>query len=560
MEKVWLKNYPQGVPAEIDPNVYSSIPDMLEKNCRRYADKYAFSNLGTHITYRELDELSKQFAAYLQSCLGLKKGDRVAIILPNVLQYPIAMFGILRAGLTCVNVNPLYTAPELAHQLKDSGANTCICLANFASVLEQALPETNVKHIIVTEVGDALGGLKSHIVNFVVKYVKKMVPAWNIPNAVSYREVMAKAKQQKFDPVIISPDDIAYLQYTGGTTGIAKGAILTHFNMVANILQCHVWVGTAVHEGQEVVMVALPMYHIFSLTICSLCFIDLGAHGVLITNPRDISNFIKELSKAKFSVFIGVNTLFNALLNNPKFASLDFSSLHLSVSGGMALQNAVAEKWRHVTGNRILEGYGLTEASPVVTINPVGIDYFTGSIGMPISSTDVKVCDEKGEELPLGEIGELWVKGPQVMRGYWEKESETKNVMTADGWLKTGDIVRIDQRGFVFMVDRKKDMIIVSGFNVYPNEVEDVIASHPGVLEVGVVGVPSEHSGEMVKAFIVKKDPHLTEKDILNFAHERLTRYKVPKIIEFRTTLPKSNVGKILRRQLREESKMHTPP
>lgn len=552
MEKIWLKSYPANVPAEINPQQFSSLVDLLEKNCQQYRDKPAFSNLGTSISYSDLETQSRHFATYLQQILELKKGARVAIMLPNILQYPIAMFGVLRAGLTAVNVNPLYTAPELAHQLKDSGAEAIVVLANFAGVLEKALPNTQVKHVIVTEIGDLMGLFKAQLVNFVIKYVKKMVPAWHIASVIPFKKVMTDGARVNFNKIKINAEDIAYLQYTGGTTGVAKGAMLTHGNMVANILQTVTFVSGAVREGQEIVIVALPLYHIFSLTICCLTFLELGGHGILITNPRDIPHFVKELSKVPFSVFVGVNTLYNALLNNAEFRKLDFSSLRLSVAGGMAMQRAVAERWQQLTGKFVLEGYGLTEASPVVSVNPINITIFTGSIGVPLPSTDVKICEEDDSEVPVGETGELWVKGPQVMKGYWQKEDETKHVLTADDWLKTGDIVRMDEKGFMYLVDRKKDMIIISGFNVYPNEVEDVIAAHPGVLEVGVIGVPSPQTGEAVKAYIVKKDPNLTEKDILDFMHTRLTRYKVPKIIEFRTELPKSNVGKILRRKLRD--------
>lgn len=552
MEKIWLKSYPPQIPAEINVDIYQSIVDMFEKSCERYQNAIAFSNLGSKMPYAELEKQSQIFAAFLQQRLGLKKGDRVAIMLPNILQYPVAMFGILRAGLIVVNVNPLYTATELAHQLQDCGAETIIVLANFANVLETALPQTNIKHVIVTEIGDLLGAIKGSLVNLVVKHIKKMVPAWHIPNAITFHQAMQQGQQVNFVKVDVRGDDIAYLQYTGGTTGTAKGAMLTHRNMVANVEQCLTWVAGGIELKEDTVIIALPLYHIFSLTICCLAFINVGGHGVLITNPRDIKGFIKELSKVPFNIFVGVNTLFNALMHNSEFAKLNFSHLKLNIAGGMAMQTAVAEKWEQMTGKPITEGYGLTEASPVVTINLVNVKKFSSSIGLPIPSTDVKICNENGEEVPMGDVGELFVKGPQVMLGYWQKEAETKNVLSADGWLETGDIVRMDDQGFIYIVDRKKDMIIVSGFNVYPNEVEDVIASHPGVLEVGVIGMPSEQTGEVVKAFIVKKDPNLTEQEILDYAHQKLTRYKVPKIVEFRSELPKSNVGKILRRKLRE--------
>lgn len=552
MEKFWLKNYPPGVPPTIDTNQYQSLVDMMENNFQRYATNIAFSNFGTSITYKELDEQSKQFAAFLQKDLNLTKGERVALMLPNILQYPIAMYGTLRAGLVVVNTNPLYTPPELIQQLNDSGASTIVVVANYAHVLEEALPHTQIKHVIVTQIGDRHSFWKQIIINSVVKYVKKLVPRWKISAAIRFNDALQRGKKYKFEKAKVAGEETAFLQYTGGTTGVPKGAVLTHSNMVANILQCIAWVWEKVKTNQEIVIIALPMYHIFSLTVCCLTFQEIGGQGVLITDPRDLNGFINELKKINFTVFVGVNTLFNGLLRRTEFAKLNFKNLRLSVAGGMAMQRMVAEHWLKVTGNYILEGYGLTEASPVVSINPTNIDFFTGSIGMPVPSTDVKVCDEKGKEVPIGEEGELYVKGPQVMKGYWHKEAETKLVLTEDGWLRTGDIVYFDENGLLYLVDRKKDMIIVSGFNVYPNEVEEVIAAHPGVLEVGVIGVPSEHSGELVKAFIVKKDPNLTKQSIMQFCHDKLTRYKIPKIIEFRESLPKSNIGKILRRKLKE--------
>lgn len=552
MEKFWLKNYPPGVPPTIDTNQYQSLVDMMENNFQRYATNIAFSNFGTSITYKELDEQSKQFAAFLQKDLNLTKGERVALMLPNILQYPIAMYGTLRAGLVVVNTNPLYTPPELIQQLNDSGASTIVVVANYAHVLEEALPHTQIKHVIVTQIGDRHSFWKQIIINSVVKYVKKLVPRWKISAAIRFNDALQRGKKYKFEKAKVTGEETAFLQYTGGTTGVPKGAVLTHSNMVANILQCIAWVWEKVKTNQEIVIIALPMYHIFSLTVCCLTFQEIGGQGVLITDPRDLNGFINELKKINFTVFVGVNTLFNGLLRRTEFAKLNFKNLRLSVAGGMAMQRMVAEHWLKVTGNYILEGYGLTEASPVVSINPTNIDFFTGSIGMPVPSTDVKVCDEKGKEVPIGEEGELYVKGPQVMKGYWHKEAETKLVLTEDGWLRTGDIVYFDENGLLYLVDRKKDMIIVSGFNVYPNEVEEVIAAHPGVLEVGVIGVPSEHSGELVKAFIVKKDPNLTKQSIMQFCHDKLTRYKIPKIIEFRESLPKSNIGKILRRKLKE--------
>lgn len=553
MEKIWLKSYPPEVPKEIDPDIYHSIPEMFFKSCDRFANNTAFTNMGTRLTYHELLKLTHDFASYLQNVLQLSKGERLAIMLPNLLQYPVVLFGALAAGLTIVNVNPLYTAPELVHQLSDSGATVIVALANFADMLEKALPSTQIKHVIVTEIGDLMGA-KGILINWAVKYVKKMVPKLNLASIIPFKQAMAEGRAQQFTPVKLTSGDIAFLQYTGGTTGTAKGAILTHRNMIANIEQCRAWVTSAVTEGKENVIIALPMYHIFSLTICCLAFITYGCCGVLITNPRDMKNFVKVLAKVPFNVMVGVNTLFNGLLHNPDFVRLNFSQLRLSVEGGMAMQRSVADKWRELTGNYILEGYGLTEASPVVTINPLHLDYFTGSIGLPIPSTEVKICDEEGREVLLGQEGELYVRGPQVMSGYWQKADETRQVLSPDGWLKTGDMVRMDDKGFLFLVDRKKDMIIVSGFNVYPNEVEEVLAAHPGILEVGVVGVADEHSGEVVKAFIVKKDPNLTAQSIIDYAHQHLTRYKVPKSIEFCAELPKSNVGKILRRKLRQLS------
>lgn len=551
-KEIWLKSYPPGVPAEINLQQCQSLADMLEANCETFRDNVAFSNFGTKITYGELEKRSGFFANFLQQELQLPKGERVALMLPNILQYPIAMFGILRAGLVVVNTNPLYTAPELSQQLNDSGATTVVVIANYAHVLQQALPNTAVKNVIVTQIGDMFNPIKASIANFIVRQVKKLVPDWQIENAISFKTALQKGRNLQFQKTEINGDDIAFLQYTGGTTGIPKGAILTHKNMVANIEQCVSWIGSQLTAEKEVVIVALPLYHIFSLTVCCLAFQKIGGHGVLITDPRDLNNFVKELKKVPFTVFVGVNTLFNALLHRTEFIKLNFKNLHLSVAGGMAMQKTIAELWQKVTGNFILEGYGLTEAAPVVSINPINIDHFTGSIGLPIPSTDVKICDDKGQELPLGDEGELYVKGPQVMRGYWRKQSETKLVLNEDGWLKTGDIAYMDEKGLLYLVDRKKDMIIVSGFNVYPNEIEEIIASHPGVLEVGVVGVPSEHSGEIVKAFIIKKDPNLTKQSIIQFCQERLTRYKIPKVIEFRNSLPKSNVGKILRRKLKE--------
>lgn len=552
MEKNWIESYEAGVPHEIDPDKYSSLVELFEQSCQQFADKPAFSNLGTTLTYRELEEKTRHFASYLQNTLKLNKGERVALMFPNLLQYPIALFGALRAGCVIVNVNPLYTPDELTHQLNDSGAQTILVLANFANTVEKALPNTQLKNIIVTEIGDCLPWVKKTLVNFVVKHVKKMVPSYHLPGCLHFNQVLSEGQQTEFKPVNLEKTDIAFLQYTGGTTGVAKGAILTHRNMVANLEQASAWFSSILETGAETIVTALPLYHIFSLTANCLTFMKIGSHNLLITNPRDIPNFIKEISSAKFTAITGVNTLFNALLHHPNFSKIDFSQLKLALAGGMALQKTVAEKWMKLTGKPVLEAFGMTETSPAVTINPVGMDIFNGSIGLPISSTEVKVIDDDGNELPLGESGELCVRGPQVMQGYWQRPDETAKVLDDSGWLKTGDIARIDDQGFVYLVDRKKDMILVSGFNVYPNEVEHVISTHPGVLEVGVVGENVEHSGERVVAYIVKKDPNLTKESVIAHCREHLTAYKVPKKINFRDELPKTNVGKILRRKLKD--------
>lgn len=551
MEKPWFASYPAGVPHDINPDEYRSLIDFFDRHLNENADREAFSNFGQSLSYGELYTLSGYFAAYLQHCLGLERGDRVAIMMPNLLQYTVALMGILRAGMVVVNVNPLYTAPEVVHQLQDAGAKVVVVVANFAATMAEALPQLPLlDHIIVTELGDMLGRFRGAFFNFALKHIKKMVPPWEIPDAIPFKTVLTEGALQPVSTVEIQPEDVAFLQYTGGTTGLAKGAILTHRNMVANVLQCSAWVSSIINRD-DIVVAALPMYHIFSLTVCCLTFILLGAHCLLVTNPKDMKRFIKIMKTNKISVFIGVNTLFNGLLHEPEFTELDFSALKLTVAGGMAMQSSVAEQWHKVTGNHITEGYGLTEASPVVTINPVSNTYFTGAIGLPIPSTDVRIRDDEQRDLPLGEVGELWVKGPQVMRGYWQQPAETTNVIDAEGWLSTGDIARIDAQGYITIVDRKKDMILVSGFNVYPNEVEEVIASCPGVNEVAVIGLPSEQTGEMIKAFVVKEDPALTKKDILSFCKRNLTRYKLPKQIEFRESLPKTTVGKVLRRTLK---------
>ncbi len=552
MEKIWLKEYPKGVPAEIDRNQYASLKAIFEDSCRRYAGLPAYSNLGATLDYANLERLSRRFGAYLQKTAGLKQGDRVAIMMPNLLQYPVALFGILRCGMVAVNVNPLYTARELEHQLQDSGARVIVIVENFAATLQEALPHVDVKTIVTTQIGDLLPFPKRTLVNFVVKRVKKMVPAWAIPGAVPLRRALDEGARQTLDEVTLGHEDIAFLQYTGGTTGVSKGAVLTHGNMVANVLQASAWLSAYLKSGQEVIITALPLYHIFSLTANCLTFMQIGGHNVLITNPRDMPGFVKELGKVKFSAITGVNTLFNGLLHTPGFDKLDFSALKIALGGGMAVQRAVAAKWKEVTGVTLIEAYGLTETAPAASINPLDLKDYNGSIGLPLSSTDFSIRDDVGKELKVGEVGEICIKGPQVMRGYWNRPDETAKVLSANGWLCTGDMGRVDARGYVYIVDRKKDMILVSGFNVYPNEIEDVMMMYPGVREVAAVGVPDEHSGEVVKLFVVKKDPALTVEALKDWAHKELTGYKRPKYIEFRDELPKSNVGKILRRELRD--------
>ncbi len=557
IERPWLASYPKGVPATIDPDSYASINEVLERAISRHRDRESFVCMDKGISYGEFDALSADFASFLLNTLKLSKGDRVAVMMPNCLQQPIATFGILRAGLTVVNVNPLYTVRELEHQLKDSGAVAIVVVDNFGKTLQEALPDTDVKHVVTTGLGDLLGGLKGALVNFVVKHVRKMVPAYSIPGAIRYRDALAAGKRQPPPKVEVKSSDIAFLQYTGGTTGVAKGAMLTHRNLVSNMLQAGAWISPNVsEERQETIITALPLYHIFALTANGLVFMELGARNILITNPRDMPGFVKELKKHKFTAFTGVNTLFNGLLNTPGFDQIDFSSLHLSLGGGMAVQRSVAERWKAVTGCTLAEAYGLTETSPAACINPLDLVEYNGSIGLPIPSTDVCIKDDDGNVLQMDgqAVGELCVKGPQVMAGYWQRPDETAKVMDGDGWLHTGDMARIEPSGYVYIVDRKKDMILVSGFNVYPNEVEDVIASMPGVAEVAAVGVPDEHSGEAVKVVIVKKDPSLTAAQVLAYAKENLTGYKRPHVVEFRTELPKTNVGKILRRELRDSA------
>lgn len=551
--KPWFSHYDSWVPQEIDVNEYKSINHIIRDSFKKFEDRPSFHCMGKGYTYGELQELSERFASYLQNEMGLKKGDRIAMMMPNILQYPIALFGILRAGLIVVNVNPLYTERELEHQLKDSGAETIIIFANSAHTLESILPNTPIKNIIITEIGDMLGFPKSLIVNSVIKYVKKMVPSYNLPNAISFKDVLAGGNAKKFQEVECTHDDTAFLQYTGGTTGVSKGAILTHKNIVANMLQARAWIKGYLEEGKEIIITPLPLYHIFSLTANCFIFSSIGAQNILITNPRDIPGFVKELKKWKFSAFTGVNTLFNGLLNNEDFQTVDFSSLKIALGGGMAVQKAVAEEWKKVTSTPLIEAYGLTETSPAACINPLTMKDYNGNIGLPIPSTDVCIKgDDSDENLPTGERGEICIKGPQVMKGYYNRDDETTKVMTSDGFFRTGDIGIMNENGYFKIVDRKKDMILVSGFNVYPNEVEDAVVMHPKVLEVAAVAKKDDCSGEVVKIFVVKKDPSLTEEDLNAFCKENLTGYKRPKHIEFRDELPKSNVGKILRKELRE--------
>ena len=549
-EHAWLRSYPPGVPARIDPERHASVRDILEGSVARFAERPAFTCMGRTITYRELDRLSRDLAAWLQSHAGLAKGARVALMMPNVLQYPVAIFAVLRAGLTVVNCNPLYTPRELEQQLADSGAEAIVILENFARTLEQALPRTRVRTVVTTGLGDLLGFPRSAVVNFMVKHVKRMVPPWRL-EATAFRDALAAGARLPLEEPPLGPEDVAFLQYTGGTTGISKGAMLTHRNIVANLLQCEAWWGTTLSD-REIVITALPLYHIFALTGNCLVFMNIGAHDILITNPRDLRGFVKELGKWQFTCITGVNTLFNALLNTPGFEKLDFSRMRLSLGGGMAVQRAVAERWKAVTGQPLVEAYGLTETSPGACINPVGPGFeFNGTAGLPIPSTIVTIRDEAGRELPMGETGEICIAGPQVMKGYWNRPEETARAMTADGAFRTGDIGLMTPEGFVKIVDRKKDMILVSGFNVYPNEVEDVIAMLPGVGEVCAVAAPDEHSGEVVRVVIVPRDPGLTKEQVVAHCRKYLTGYKVPKIVEFWKELPKTNVGKVLRREVK---------
>lgn len=558
MEFPWLKSYPKDVPYKIDVTRYTNVLDVFNEACSKFRDRPAVYNavagIGNTLSYHDLDRLTGQFASFLQHELKMQKGDRIAIQMPNCLQFPIALFGALRAGLIVVNTNPLYTAREMEHQFNDSGAKAVVIFANYAHLLEEVKPKTKVEHVIVTELGDLFGFGKSSLVNFLIKYVKKMVPTYHLPQAFSFNQALEIGARKPFQEVRPQSSDIAFLQYTGGTTGVSKGAMLTHANIVANMSQIYFWMKPSLKEGEEIIVTALPMYHIFSLTVNCMTFMSYGAKNILITNPRDIPGFIKELKSHPFTVVTGVNTLFNALMHHEDFDSIDFSKVKINVAGGMALQKAVAEKWMERTKSRLVEGYGLTETSPVACVNPINGGDKVGTIGLPLPNTEIRLLDDNEKEVGPGESGEIAIRGPQVMKGYWNKPEETEKVMTKDGFFKSGDIGVIDSDGYFKIVDRKKDMILVSGFNVYPNEVEDVIATHPGVLEVAAIGIPDEKSGEAVKVVIVKKDPALTPEDIVGHCRDRLTNYKCPKKVEFRTELPKTNVGKILRRALRDNT------
>ncbi|TKB44095.1 long-chain-fatty-acid--CoA ligase FadD [Thalassotalea mangrovi] len=551
MEKIWLeKSYPPGIPAEIDADKYQSLAQLFTKYCQKYADNTAFINMDVKLSYSQLEQQATAFAAYLQQDLGLKKGDKLAIMVPNTLQYPIALFGGLLAGLTIVNVNPLYTARELKHQLNDSGAKAIVIIENFAKTLQDVIADTPVQKVILTSLGDRLGFLKGNLVNLVVRHVKKMVPSFHLDNTIGFNLVLEKGAKLNFQPVEIHNEDLAFLQYTGGTTGVSKGAMLTHRNMIANLEQAKGALSPMLEEGNELVVTALPLYHIFALTANCMLFVTLGGTNLLITNPRDMPNFVKELKKYKFTTLTGVNTLFNGLLNASGFKNLDFSHLKLSLGGGMAVQQPVAERWQQVTRTRLLEGYGLTECAPLVTVSPFNQQAYNGTIGLPAPSTDVKIVDELGNERAIGEAGEMIVKGPQVMKGYYNRPEATAEVLK-NGWLYTGDIACMDENGYFKIVDRKKDMIIVSGFNVFPNEIEEVVMMHPDIIEAAAIGVPHDVSGEMVKIFVVSRNQDLCESDLIKHCKQNLTNYKVPKLVEFRDELPKSNVGKILRRELR---------
>jgi len=551
MERIWLQHYPQGIPFEITDEAarYACLPDLFTDSVQRHANQVAYLSMGAQLTYQDVDRLSQQFAAWLQS-VGVAKGDRVALMMPNLLQYPVCLFGALRAGALVVNTNPLYTPNELLHQLQDSGAQTIVIAENFAHTLQAVLPQTQVRHVVVTSVGEMLGGVKGWVTNLVVRKVKKLVPPWSLPGAISLKTALAQGDKAHFTPPVLTHDDVAFLQYTGGTTGVAKGAMLTHGNMIANICQARAWLRPVLHED-ECIVTALPLYHIFALLANCLVFFHLGARNLLILNPRDIPGFVKSLRSVRFTAMTCVNTLFNALLNHPDFAKLDFSHLHIALGGGMAVQEVVAQRWLQTTGVPIAQAYGLTETSPAVTINPLNAQAFSTSIGLPVPSTDISIRNEDGQEVPQGESGEICVKGPQVTPGYWQRPEETQKVFTADGFLMTGDIGYMDEKGYIYILDRKKDMILVSGFNVYPNEVEAAAMQHPDVLEVAAVGVPDEHSGEAVKLFVIRKNDSLTEAELIQHCRTLLTGYKRPKHVEFRTELPRTNVGKILRRELR---------
>ena len=552
MEKIWLQSYEAGIEAEIDANRFQSIVDVFQQSVDKFGSKSAFQNMDTTLSYAETGKLVTDFAAYLQNVLKLPRGERVAIMMPNVLQYPIALFGALKAGLVVVNTNPLYTPRELEHQLNDSGATTIIVLENFANTLELVLPRTQIKNVIIASMGDMFGLLKGTLMNFVVRKVKKMVPPYRIDGAIAFRQALKAGAAQTFKPVVLSLSDTAFLQYTGGTTGVAKGAVLSHGNICANMQQAAEWIKNLLKPGEETVIAALPLYHIFALTVNLMIFTQAGSRILLITNPRDMNGFIGDLKKNRISVFIGVNTLFNGMVNQPAFAEVDFSQLKLTLGGGMATQRAVAEKWKEVTGTPIVEAYGLTEASPGVCCNPLNIPAYTGSIGLPVPSTEIELRDADGKEVAAGQPGEMWIRGPQVMQGYWQRDDETAKVLDERGFLATGDIAVMDEKGWLKLVDRKKDLIVVSGFNVYPNEIEDVVAAHPKVMETACIGVSSEKTGEALKLFVVAKDESLTAEELVDYCRSQLTGYKVPRDIEFRKELPKSNVGKILRRELRD--------
>jgi long-chain acyl-CoA synthetase len=548
----WLASYPEGVARSIEPERYASLADFCLRSCAEHGDRIAFESLGAKLRFAELDRASRHFAAYLSEGLELEQGDRVAVMLPNLLQSPIVLLGVLRAGLVAVNVNPLYTARELQHQLIDSGAKCIVVLENFAATVAEVRERTALESVVVTSAGDSAGGLRGAVTDLIVRHIRREVPRWQIDGALDYSRVIDVGAELDYQDPVLAPDDIAFLQYTGGTTGVAKGAMLTHRNVTSNVLQLIAWVRPFIDAAKDVTLTPLPLYHIFALTVNLFAFIELGARNLLITNPRDIDGFVRELGRGPFAFLTGVNTLFNALIHNEKFAKLDFSGLRITLAGGMAVQKDVADNWQRVTGDCILQGYGLTEASPVVTASPLDQTEFTGSIGLPLPDTDVAILDEAGRRLGVGDVGEICVKGPQVMKGYWQRPDETAAVFTDDDWLRTGDLGRMDAAGFFYIEDRKKDIIIVSGFNVSPNEVEDVVALHPGVLEAAAVGVPDPRSGEAVKVFVVRKDPALTEHTLLEFCRERLTGYKTPDVVEFIDELPKSNVGKVLRRELKE--------